>query len=330
MRIQLLIAATLASLSGACSSTWNCHPPSEQFSVDATLTESEIAEIIESWGVERGDIACKSACSFVYQRDQGWSAGEITDCTLSVAPTPGATPETEVGSIQCEGTGYEYFCEGRRPLGHIEPASDPSREGPSLAAYLARCAHLEAASVVAFEELASVLGAANAPASLIERCHDAAMDERRHAAQVGALARSRGATPLAPEQRTQTATLAAIALDNAREGCVLETWSALRAAWIAEHAEDPELRRLYAGIAADEAAHAQLSWDLHAWLKGHVDAETGAKAESKLCGSLAALPAIAGAQAAISPSALGLCADVARVLAERFASALLSERAQAA
>lgn len=319
MRIQLLIATTLAALSGACSSTWNCDPDTETFKVDAVLSEADITSLARDYGyTERSEITCTTACSYAYSRDREWTVQEQSACTLSIAPTPGATPETEVGSVQCEGDGIEYFCEGRRPLGHLPLRS----HGSSLADYLGRCAHLEAASVVAFEQIAEVLTAAQAPALLIERCRSAADDERRHATLAGVLAHRHGAKPTTPKQRPITPTLATIALDNAREGCVLETWSALRAAWIADHAEDPELRRLYTSLAGDEGNHAELSWDLHTWFLGQVDEATASIAKTTLMAALKALPALAEAQATQSPQSLGMCPATARRLAEHFADGL--------
>jgi hypothetical protein len=56
-----------------------------------------------------------------------------------------------------------------------------------------------------------------------------------------------------------------VALENAREGCVGETYAAAVALWQAERAGDPEVRAAMAGIARDEIAHAQLAWDVDAW-----------------------------------------------------------------
>lgn len=319
MRIQLLIASTLAALGSACPSTWNCDPPSETYEIDAALTQADVTEILENYGfATREEITCEIACTYAYQRDQGWVASSPAACTFSITPNPGEDADAQIGSVQCEGTGYEYFCEGRRPLGHVAAESD----GRSLGAYLGRCAHLEAASVAAFEELAAALEAAGAPLCLVSRCRSAAADERRHAALVGALARDRGVEVPTAERRPTTPTLAEIAIDNAREGCVLETWAALRAAWIAEHGEDPELRRVYAELAADEAEHAQLSWDLHQWLKGQISQEMSDAAESLLQASLETLPALALAQSEVSPRALGIPPMLARTLAQRFAAGL--------
>lgn len=55
-----------------------------------------------------------------------------------------------------------------------------------------------------------------------------------------------------------------IALENAREGCVFETYAALEMHVLAAQAKSPEHRALFAQIAEDETAHAELAWDLHA------------------------------------------------------------------
>ena len=67
--------------------------------------------------------------------------------------------------------------------------------------------------------------------------------------------------------------LACAALDNAVEGCVNEAWAALACAVMARRAEAAALREVYARLAADEIAHAQLAWDLHTWFMGQVSAE---------------------------------------------------------
>jgi len=317
MRIQLLIAATLATLP-AC--TGPCKPiPEEMFSIEKVLIEGDVDLILDRFAIEdRSEIDCEIACEYLYQKRTDWNVRSIDTCTFSLTPTAAEARETEVGSIECEGVGFEYYCDGRRPLGHIEAGIT---EG-SLAASLARSAHLEAASVVAFEELAAVLSASGAPAELVARCREAAEDERRHAALVGAHAASRGATPPPAKQHPRLPTLAALAIDNAREGCVLEAWAALRAAWLAKNARDPDLRALYTELAADEAAHAQLSWDLHEWLSAHVDPSSRETAAARLVHALRDLPRIARHQACTSPPALTMPVEVATTLAERFAAGL--------
>jgi rubrerythrin len=149
--------------------------------------------------------------------------------------------------------------------------------GPA-AAWLARAAHDEAASVHAFEALADELAAHGAPADLLARITTAADDERRHAALVTALAQRHGAeVPAVTITPTPTRDLLALAVENIVEGCVRETWAALSAAHQAKHAHTVELRDLYQSIAADETTHAELAWSIHTWLIGQLN-----KAEQSL------------------------------------------------
>ena len=57
-----------------------------------------------------------------------------------------------------------------------------------------------------------------------------------------------------------------LAVENMREGCVQETYGALLASYQALCTRDPEVRETMRSVAADETAHAELSWDLAAWL----------------------------------------------------------------
>jgi hypothetical protein len=62
-----------------------------------------------------------------------------------------------------------------------------------------------------------------------------------------------------------------IALDNAVEGCVRETYGAAVAMWQAEHASDPVVRATAARIARDEIRHAALGWQIASWLNARLD-----------------------------------------------------------
>lgn len=137
-----------------------------------------------------------------------------------------------------------------------------------LGSYFAQMASLEAAAVVAFERLARELQRLSAPAQLVARALDAASDERRHAREVGALARAFGGTPAAlpPVAELPLRGALALALENASEGCVRETYGALVATHQAHSATDERVREVLARVAADETGHAALSWDLAAWL----------------------------------------------------------------
>jgi hypothetical protein len=160
------------------------------------------------------------------------------------------------------------FCTGRSHACVLaqDPATAPVQENPA-AHWLARSAHDEAASVHAFLALADELAFHGAPAELLARMSVAADDERRHATLTTELAQRHGAVVPTPNiAPTPTRDLLALAIENMGEGCVRETWSALVAAHQARHAPTPELRDLYAGIAVDEASHAELAWSIDAWL----------------------------------------------------------------
>jgi hypothetical protein len=164
-----------------------------------------------------------------------------------------------------------YTCgpAGRRPAGlHEAPATD----GCAVGRYFAAMAHLEAASVHAFRSLGRELLAHGAPARLIAAARRAARDEIRHARATRLMARAHGSRP-APVQVTvpSSRSLEKLAIENAVEGCVRETFGALLASWQAQRAGDPGVREMMIAIAADETRHAQLAWDLDAWAKAKLD-----------------------------------------------------------
>src|SRR5690606_28429461 len=125
-----------------------------------------------------------------YRRVRWWETGSIDSCSLTLPENPDGSGEP--GQVSCKGTGYEYFCEGRRPLGHVE-GGDEGCEDP-LGRTLAAMAYLEAASVLAFEQLADQLSGFGAPNELIERCRIAAAEERSHARWLTILAERHGAS----------------------------------------------------------------------------------------------------------------------------------------
>lgn len=172
-----------------------------------------------------------------------------------------------------------------------------------VAAYLARAAHDEAASVYAFTALALELAALGAPATLLARIVDAAGDELRHAQAVARLVADRGGRCRPPQRRPVAPRSAReLAIENAVEGCVRETWAALLAAHQAEHAADPQVRAVMRGIAADEARHAELAWAIDAWL--HTQLGPDAHAEIAAARQSAAAAVVAGVAAGSPAPAL--------------------------
>jgi hypothetical protein len=155
---------------------------------------------------------------------------------------------------------------GRRPEG-LRPSAAVQRRR-AIGAYFAEAARMEAASVHAFERLARELDALGAPRALIARALQAALDEIRHARVTGSLARRFGSEPLqALIEPMRARSALEIALENAVEGCVRETYGALLAHHQAQAARDPHVREAMQRIAEDETRHAELSWHVARWLE---------------------------------------------------------------
>lgn len=211
---------------------------------------------------------------------------------------------------QCIG-GRGHACV--RPLG---VAVGPDAGG----AWLARIAHDEAASVHAFRALAHELAMLGAPARLLAQIEAAAIDEVRHAAVMSSLARSRGAEPVPPACVSLPArSLLEIAIENAVEGCVHETWAALSAAHQARRAAVPSIRAVFAGIADDEARHAELAWTIDAWLLDQLDAADRARVNAARRSAVRELAARLGT-AADDPSLVELGVPQARAASHLWAA----------
>lgn len=159
---------------------------------------------------------------------------------------------------------------GRPPRGFVPLAV---RCATPVGAELARGAQLEAASASAFLQLRADLARHGAHASLLRDISRAARDEVRHARRARREAERHGATvPAVRVPATRPRTLERLALDNAREGCVVETFGAALLVMQSARAADPALRSMFAQFARDELRHAKLSWRIDAWLTARLDA----------------------------------------------------------
>lgn len=166
---------------------------------------------------------------------------------------------------------------GRRPAGLARATSAACC---AAGQYFALAAHLEAASVPAFERLADELARFAAPTSLGRAARRSARDERRHAAVMTRLARDHGAAvPAVRVRAARPRSLEAFARENAIEGCVKETFGAALAAHQARHAVDPAVRAAMAVIARDELRHAELAWRVHGWATKQLPAAARARVE---------------------------------------------------
>jgi len=224
-----------------------------------------------------------------------------------------------VGHVDC----FSYFPgSGRPPMGlHLARSSDTA-----LGAHYADNAREEHASVYAFRQLRSQLASLGAPDALLKRCTQAAAEEVHHTRLMRQLALDEGCgvepvdepAPIHADRRE-------IAVFNAMSGCVAESYAALVALWQSEHALDPKLRAVYAQIAQDELQHAQLSWDIYAWLKTTVGEAIQCEVDAALQSALDALPAQADHLCRPDLPLLGLPnAQEMQVLSQRFTEGVRS------
>ena len=208
----------------------------------------------------------------------GSADGGLPSGTLTLQQCQDLCPPGLVASCEPEGSGDQLRCEyhpapcggtGRRPEGLV--LGQAPRGACAVGDYLARSAELEAASVPAFRRLAAELSAHGAPPGLRRRALSAGRDEVRHARSMARLAARHGAraSPLRL-QRPGPRALVELAVENAVEGCVRETFGAAVAIRQALTATDPAVRRALAGIADDEVRHAQLAWDIAAWAEAQL------------------------------------------------------------
>ena len=232
---------------------------------------------------------CWALCNQILSETIGYT--QAATCQVKHYPT---VHEAVIGYDADTGD-YEAGCPvpGRRPpgLGRFRGAS---ARGPA-AAWLSSAAWLEAASVHAFVALARDLSAHGAPAALRRAAVRAAHEEACHAAAVGALAAAAGAAPApvdVPPPRRRS--LVAMAIENATEGCVGETWAALIAHWQAQHAADPAARAVLAAIADDETGHAELAWATNRWAERRLDARGRARVAAARRRAVARLEANVG------------------------------------
>jgi len=242
----LLLAS--APLLGSCSEPYPpCNTP--EMVVTAPYDPAD-------GGIDGGitDAGVLDLCQRIVQRSV-----RIKECAL--VPADGGTVVRVVYADYCVG--------GRCPDGFR--AAIRSSGTNELGMWLAGSAELEAASVDAFQILAGELTAHRAPARLVFAAREAAGDEARHARIMGALASRHGGSPRAVRvARRPTRDLEAIALENAVEGCVRETFAALVACRQARVATDPAIRAAMAGIAQDETRHATLAWAVARWADGQL------------------------------------------------------------
>jgi len=252
-----------------------------------------------------GLCGCGDSCEITHQSQDGqtdggvvWAAGSqhpAADCGPYCRPgyhdpcfdtvLTGCLAKNATGALTCQ---YEMTrcvpqpC-GRLPAGLLAAAP----VAPSVAgAELASRAHLEGAAVFAFDALERELIAHGAPPLLVERARKAQRDERRHHRAMSALAARYGARPAPVAVETPPVrTLVEMAVENAAEGCVRETYGAMEAVVQGETAGDRAIGKVMRAIAADEADHADLGWAIDVWARTRLSRAERARLDDA-CGTM--------------------------------------------
>jgi hypothetical protein len=152
---------------------------------------------------------------------------------------------------------------------------DPGRLGSDARRWAgerwAEQAQMEHASVASFAKFSLQLVMVAAPPALLAGAHRAAIDEIHHARIAFALASRLLGKPLGPGAVDLAGdvvgerTLAAVAAETMRDGCVGETVAAAEARAAGETAVDPAISHAMACIVRDEQRHAELAWRFAAW-----------------------------------------------------------------
>lgn len=262
--------------------------------------------------------------------------GYSTDCDMNNVRPEGDGWTFKKTTSSCSGEKWEYFYKVLAASGQvveagknqISEADSNCIEGrrpanlaltgvswlSSLSACFGEIAHMEAAAVLAFDELQGRLRSLGAPPELLARAARAREDEVAHAAITARLAHRFEATPTAPRVETTgvqpEVSLLQLALENAVEGCVREAYGALVAAFQGAHASDAEVRAAFTRIALDETEHAELSFAIDAWLAPQLTADERRRVEDakmqawlELAASCSVEPAAAVVAVAGIPSA---------------------------
>ncbi|MCE9672812.1 ferritin-like domain-containing protein [Myxococcus stipitatus] len=233
-----------------------------------TPEEAVLLAISEGYSVsclelEKGAVKAMGADSFRVIGTRGFACGEGTSLdqyVLQVAST-GEVLEVEHHVLE---RGEKGCTVGRIPVGLRTDGAVVCED--VLGRHFAVIAHLEAASIHAFLRLREELALHGADVALQHAALRSALEEVQHTRVSRRLAARHGATAEVPRvEALPPRSLYEVALDNAVEGCVRETFGALVAHHQALHARDEEVRSAMSRIAEDETRHAELSWEIDRW-----------------------------------------------------------------
>jgi hypothetical protein len=200
---------------------------------------------------------CFAICTIYIDEESPWETVlEIESCVDN------GTDENGDQSLTC---GYLLapYCEGRN---HVAVHSN-TQSAVDIPTWFLQATQAEIGSVGAFLLLREELQRLDAPQHFIQQCLEAARDEVQHARLMNNVCRSVGIQPSIPQiSDIPNRSIFDIALENALEGCIHESYAAMQALHQSQHASTPEFRRLFFIIAQDELRHADLSLRIHQWL----------------------------------------------------------------
>jgi hypothetical protein len=310
-----LALASLPALGGcSCSGSIPAQDPDLLVPPDqAVLVASDMAAV----DLEQGDLVCRlprTICQWFAYVDAGADAGNLGSM-YNWSPDAGGeepcapcrfdalnnlpcgycvlTPVRCGVAWSCELNGCVQGCSGvgRRPAGLVAPRFAQSEQ---RAEWLARAAHLEAASVPAFAQLERELRAHGAPERLLAGARRAREDEIRHARIMADFARAAGArVPAVDAAPIPLRPLDEIALENAVEGCVRESYGAFEVLARSRATREPILAAALAGIAADERRHGDLAWAIDAWARPRLGKEARRRVADARAEAIRGLPGVA-------------------------------------
>lgn len=318
---------TAAAVSGAFA-TWGCAPACTDLSNAYLLDADQFADLQKRYGSALPQNQCVDLCTRATEEAEadggGGSGGGATGGLVG-----GTDSWDSCSLITIETAGYSgpgILCEGTRcfPQGMGRQPARATARARAREHYAAVAAGAEAASVIAFEDLARDLGHHDAPV-LAQWARRAAHDELEHAAAMGALALAAGATPggLSLTSR-EPLTLEQLALENAGEGLVTEGAGARVLAHQARHAQSAAARTLLGRVARDEADHYKLSLAIHRWARRGLGVNARRRVDEAARAALSQLSAPPSVEATpVERAALGLPDDVSlATIHARFAQQL--------
>ncbi|HEU5075602.1 MAG TPA: hypothetical protein VFU02_15525 [Polyangiaceae bacterium] len=267
-------AVTTVALTPAAGGVVRCQAGQEQQRMPLPARMHELVQFGQQTPLERA--RCESICPSL--------AGPELTCVIERVEYRDelrrgeAIPEDEL-FVLCQtyhpgGLESDIDIVGPLPSGRLaRGVSGFAGVAGTVAEYCSRSAYYEAASIVAFRQLARILERLSAPPALAKRAQTFARDEARHCRGWLDLARASGAPraatrtwPSLAHADSRTPSLYELCLDNLRAGCIGESYGAWLALHQARSATRPAMRRLAQRIARDEAAHAALAFELHGWL----------------------------------------------------------------